>query len=359
MPFLGKQPPSGFSSYTKQDLTADGSTTGFTLNKNVASANDVEVFVGNVRQEPTDAYSVSGNTLTMTAAPSSGTNFYVLFKEATQSTTVPAAGTTVPGTFEVQSTFTAGEINSLDRDGSGRGIKLDTQTDDTKLRIRSQGGNYRRITFEDITDTPTKYNFQVAVQEINDALWMGPSTAIGGSSYSSTNGVGINNTGVLMAGQGITLGNGVTYSAANTLDDYEEGNWTPVLTFGGGDTGITYNTGAGGAAGQYVRIGQMVWLWFNIYLSNKGSSTGDVLITGAPFNAANTFYNENGGSLHDWINFSGVRSFISTYFDSLERIQLRHTNFNSGSMTGMQNINNSNLTNSSFFRGFVCYRTND
>ena len=101
MPFLGKQPPSGFSSYTKQDLTADGSTTGFTLNKNVASANDVEVFVGNVRQEPTDAYTVSGNTLTMSAAPSSGTNFYVMFKEATQSTTVPAAGTTVPGNFGV------------------------------------------------------------------------------------------------------------------------------------------------------------------------------------------------------------------------------------------------------------------
>lgn len=147
--------------------------------------------------------------------------------------------------------------------------------------------------------------------------------------------------------------------AANYLDDYEEGTWTPTLTFGGSSTGITYNGSAGGNAGQFVKIGQMVWLWFNIYLSNKGSATGDIRITGAPFTAANTYYNENGGSLHDWINFNSVRSYISTYFDSLERIQLRHMNFNSGSATGMQNMNNTHLNNNSFLRGYVCYRTSD
>ena len=80
MPFLGNQPQQGFAnSVVKDDFTPNGSTTAFTLSKSAASANDIEVYVGNVRQEPTDAYSVSGTTLTMTAAPASGVNFYVLF----------------------------------------------------------------------------------------------------------------------------------------------------------------------------------------------------------------------------------------------------------------------------------------
>lgn len=94
MPFLGKQPTAGFSTIVKDDLTPDGSTTAFTLSKQVASANDIAVFVGNVRQEPTDAYTVNGTTLTMTAAPASGINFYVLHIAGThESSVVPADNT--------------------------------------------------------------------------------------------------------------------------------------------------------------------------------------------------------------------------------------------------------------------------
>ena len=80
MPYLGSTPNASFSTRTKQDFTANGSTTAFTLSSAVASPNDIEVFVGNVRQEPTDAYTVNGTTLTMTAAPANGINFYVIFK---------------------------------------------------------------------------------------------------------------------------------------------------------------------------------------------------------------------------------------------------------------------------------------
>ena len=94
MPFIGKQPNAGFASIVKDDLTADGSTTAFTLSKNVASANDIAVFVGNVRQEPTDAYTVSGTTLNMSAAPASAINFYVLHIAGTvESSVIPADGT--------------------------------------------------------------------------------------------------------------------------------------------------------------------------------------------------------------------------------------------------------------------------
>ena len=93
MPYLGSTPNASFSSRTKQDFTANGSTTAFTLSSAVASANDIEVFVGNVRQEPTDAYTVSGTTLTMSEAPATGLNFYVVFKQLEENSVVPADGT--------------------------------------------------------------------------------------------------------------------------------------------------------------------------------------------------------------------------------------------------------------------------
>ena len=83
MPFLGKQPTAGFASIVKDDLTGNGSTTAFTLSKQVANANDIAVFVGNVRQEATDAYTVSGTTLTMSGTVSSGpiSMFFTLLEQ--------------------------------------------------------------------------------------------------------------------------------------------------------------------------------------------------------------------------------------------------------------------------------------
>ena len=92
MPFLGTTPTQGFvSSFPKQSFTPNGSTTAFTLTNPVANANDLEVFVGNVRQEPTAAYSAAGTTLTMTEAPDTGLNFYVINKSQAQVTTTLGA----------------------------------------------------------------------------------------------------------------------------------------------------------------------------------------------------------------------------------------------------------------------------
>ena len=90
MPFIGTTPTQGFvSSFPKQSFTPNGSTTVFTLTNPVATANDLEVFVGNVRQEPTTAYTAAGTTLTMSEAPDAGLNFYVINKSFAQVTTTP------------------------------------------------------------------------------------------------------------------------------------------------------------------------------------------------------------------------------------------------------------------------------
>jgi len=87
-----------------------------------------------------------------------------------------------------------------------------------------------------------------------------------------------------------TAGNGIDFSAdpsapgmtSELLDDYEEGTFTPILTFGGGSTGITYTT----QTGKYTKVGNRVFFNINIDLSNKGSSAGGATITGLPFTVA-------------------------------------------------------------------------
>jgi hypothetical protein len=69
---------------------------------------------------------------------------------------------------------------------------------------------------------------------------------------------------------------------ANTLDDYEEGVWTPGLTFGGAAVGITYGASNGG---RYTKVGRLVTASFLLQLSAKGSSTGTAILTGLPFAA--------------------------------------------------------------------------
>lgn len=89
---------------------------------------------------------------------------------------------------------------------------------------------------------------------------------------------------------GISTAAGVQFPAiqatsadVNNLDDYEEGTFTPGLTFGGGSTGINYVV----QSGTYTKIGNRVFFSIYIIISNKGSSTGNSVITNLPFTSAN------------------------------------------------------------------------
>ena len=63
-----------FQSLVGKRFNGDGSTTDFTLDVAPSSTLDIEVFVGNVRQDPNSAYTLSGTTLSFTGAPPSCTN---------------------------------------------------------------------------------------------------------------------------------------------------------------------------------------------------------------------------------------------------------------------------------------------
>ena len=137
MPYLGNQPAANFASVTKDTFSGNASTTAFTLSK-AATTNGVAVFVENVRQIPTTAYSVSGTTLTFTAAPPSGTNnIYVLHHNAVASTaTHPSAQDLTAANATLTGAVTVGGTSNLTiTDGdlvvgtSGHGIDFSATSD--------------------------------------------------------------------------------------------------------------------------------------------------------------------------------------------------------------------------------------
>jgi hypothetical protein len=85
-------------------------------------------------------------------------------------------------------------------------------------------------------------------------------------------------------------GSGITFPAtqsastnANTLDDYEEGSWTPALD----STGATfvYST----ALGTYTKVGKLVHASCFVQITSiTGASATQVNITGLPFPAGST-----------------------------------------------------------------------
>lgn len=90
-----------FQSLQGKRFSGDGSTTAFTLDIAPTSVFDIEVFVENVRQDPNSAYSLSGTTLTLAAAPASGTNnIYVIHQAKAVGTISPAAGTVNADSFD-------------------------------------------------------------------------------------------------------------------------------------------------------------------------------------------------------------------------------------------------------------------
>ena len=101
MAYIGKSPLYG--AFEKQDLTADGSTTTFTLNYTVGSSSSILVSVSGVVQEPETAYNIStgGTKIVFSAAPESGEDIFVIFLGvAFDSSTLLSSGTITGQTAE-------------------------------------------------------------------------------------------------------------------------------------------------------------------------------------------------------------------------------------------------------------------
>ena len=129
MAYIGQNADGNFTtSVSKDTFSGNGSTTAFTLSEG-ATTNTVDVFVENIRQEPTTAYSVDGTTLTFTAAPVTGTNnIYVVNRGPIQlSASHPAAQALTAFSATITNDLTV-DTNTLFVDASADAVGIGTSS---------------------------------------------------------------------------------------------------------------------------------------------------------------------------------------------------------------------------------------
>ena len=113
-----------FQSLQGKRFNGDGSTTDFTLDVAPGSTLDIEVFVGNVRQDPNSAYTLSGTTLSFTGAPPSGTNNIYVVHQAKSVGTIDVPDSSVNSDKLTGNLVTPGTL-----DVNGQELILDADAD--------------------------------------------------------------------------------------------------------------------------------------------------------------------------------------------------------------------------------------
>jgi hypothetical protein len=183
-----------------------------------------------------------------------------------------------------------------------------------------------------------------------------------GSTYTATERLRLNTSGtvILQGGSTSATGVGITFPAtqsastnANTLDDYEEGTWTPTI-FGSSVSGShTYSTRYGG----YTKIGRLVTLSFMCQLAAKGTIAGDISQSNLPFstNSDNDVARYGRGNI-GFVNLATNWVSLGTTND---------TNISSVGLTGIKTaaaslvtLTASDLSDSSLVYGSIVYASN-
>ena len=145
MAYIGRDPQYG--AFEKQSLTADGSTTTFTLDYTVGSAASLLVSVAGVHQEPVTAYNLgtNGTQIVFSAAPASGDTVFVVFL---------GAGLDV-------ATIGSGAITSRTSHGS-----TGLQGADQLLVYDNSAGSLKKLTLDDLLIGGTELASTAAADDV-------------------------------------------------------------------------------------------------------------------------------------------------------------------------------------------------
>ena len=173
-------------------------------------------------------------------------------------------GTTTTGGYAAYTTVSIGA-------GSSAGGILQFQNasgaDGAHIRADRSGSSFNSLTIETRSGTNAPLVFGTNGSERARFNAGAPILCLSGGNTSAT-------------GTGIAFP--ATQSAstdANTLDDYEEGTWTPAMSATGSAPTVSYNY----RSGVYRKIGSMVYVQFGMNIASRTGGSGEIAITGLPF----------------------------------------------------------------------------
>ena len=309
MPYLGNIPATQFAELKYQDFTG-GTGTSFTLNDPVGSAQELEVFVNNVRQEPGVAYTVSGTALTMTGSIVATDDFYVVFQGKSTGTATHPAGqalTATDGTFtgnvDIDGTTTVDGLTSSEA------LDVTTTTHANASVFKSTGNTQIMLQDTDASANDQFWGLQVSGGDFN-ILTCNDDRASGFSTP-----LYINQAGTIVSSSGIAIGG---TGAANTLDDFEEGSHVPTVT-GSVSGSLTLNSSYNTLA--YTKIGRVVHVQGLLIASSVSAGTGYIKIT-LPFAITSAYTGRTASATFINASSANARDFVSITIENESQLRL-------------------------------------
>ena len=219
MAYIGRQP--AYGAFEKQSLTADGSTTTFSLNYTVGSSSSILVSVAGVHQEPEVAYNLSGGgtSIVFTAAPADGDTVFVVFLGISYDTGELFSSGSI--TSQTATTESAAADLFLTYDDSASALRKITNTNLTKtLDISGQTELSEQAADDDVLllfDTSASAIKKIQKSNIATTLTYASGTATGDGStvgFTINSGRAVNDVLVLV--NGVTLVPTTDYTISST-----------------------------------------------------------------------------------------------------------------------------------------------
>jgi len=139
---------------------------------------------------------------------------------------------------------------------------------------------------------------------------------------------------------------------ANTLDDYEEGTWTPVWS--PATTNFASITYAADTGGRYTKIGRLVYVQFFIQVSSYSGGSGLLRLQGFPFSTDGVSNQQSGVTVHlagSW----GSNTPYSLDLGGTSANAKYRTSVNGTIDSG--NLNVTDMATNCFVRATFCYQT--
>lgn len=163
----------------------------------------------------------------------------------------------------------------------------DDGSNNSGMTMRSGTSGYGSIYFSDATSGTGEYAGYVQYAHNGDMMLLATNST----------------TRIRLDSDGLKFGS--DSAAANALDDYEEGTWTPTINAG---------TLSGAETGYYTKIGRQVTIQYHFNVTTLGSSGTQIIISGLPFTSVNA------------TNISGAGCLVARYFTGNQIVSLVQSN---------------------------------